>query len=46
MYLHTASSVLGEILKGSEHLILALDLKGAFDNISHVAILSELCWMW
>ncbi|KAH7984370.1 hypothetical protein HPB52_019990 [Rhipicephalus sanguineus] len=41
-FLLLQEEVLSSIPKGGEHLILALDLKGAFDKISHKAILSEL----
>lgn len=34
--------ILTDIPYGDERLVLALDLKGAFDNVSHAAILEEL----
>lgn len=41
-FLILREEVLKGIPKGGEHLLLALDLKGAFDNISHEAILKGL----
>ncbi|XP_037576964.1 uncharacterized protein LOC119459216 [Dermacentor silvarum] len=41
-FLLLKEEVLSNIPRGGEHLIMALDLKSAFDNVSHEAILSEL----
>lgn len=41
-FLLLREEVLSNIPRGQEHLILALDLKGAFDNISHEAILQGI----
>uniref|UniRef100_A0A6G5A9J3 Putative tick transposon n=1 Tax=Rhipicephalus microplus TaxID=6941 RepID=A0A6G5A9J3_RHIMP len=41
-FLLLQEEVLSYIPTGGEHLILALDLKGAFDTTSHEAILTEL----
>lgn len=41
-FLILKEEVLQHIPRGGEHLILALDLKGAFDHVSHRAILQAL----
>ncbi|XP_037558388.1 uncharacterized protein LOC119435734 [Dermacentor silvarum] len=41
-FLLLKEEVLSNIPRGGEHLIMALDLKSAFDNVSQEAILSEL----
>lgn len=41
-FLLLKEEVMSCVPRGGEHLVLALDLKGAFDNVSHEAILSEL----
>ncbi|XP_037564350.1 uncharacterized protein LOC119443708 [Dermacentor silvarum] len=41
-FLLLKEEVLSNIPRGGEHLIMELDLKSAFDSVSHEAILSEL----
>ncbi|XP_072143777.1 putative nicotine oxidoreductase [Dermacentor andersoni] len=40
--LQIREEVLSNIPLNGEHIIMALDVKGAFDNVSHVAILTGL----
>ncbi|XP_077520071.1 putative nicotine oxidoreductase [Amblyomma americanum] len=40
--LQIKEEVIDTVLKTGENIIMALDIKGAFDNVSHSAIIEEL----
>ncbi|XP_075534049.1 uncharacterized protein LOC142567767 [Dermacentor variabilis] len=40
--LQLKEEVLSNVPRNSEHVIMALDIKGAFDNVSHEAILTGM----